>query len=86
MSILPCNCRCCRSRRGHGQSVASITVQQRIADLLAIHGSYRAAAAAPGVSLCHLHDLGTGKHVNTTESTARKLGLSTVYYIIEAQL
>jgi hypothetical protein len=52
---------------------------------MAIHGSYRAAAAATGVSLCHLHDLGTGKHVNTTESTARKLGLSTVYYVIEAQ-
>lgn len=53
------------------------TPAERIAELVALHGSYRAAAKATGVSLGHLWEIGSGRQpVETVKvGTIQKLGL-----------
>ncbi len=54
-----------------------VTPAERIAELVAEHGSLRKAAAATGVSLGHLCDIGTGRQAmeGLTVATLRKIGL-----------
>ena len=54
-----------------------ITVQERVAELVREHGSYRAAGEATGVSFTQLHGLATGRAIvnHTRIETIRKLGL-----------
>lgn len=55
----------------------SITVQQRVAELVKEYGSYRAAGKAVGVAFTQLHGIVSGRanvdHVRV--ETIRKLGL-----------
>jgi hypothetical protein len=51
-----------------------ITVQERVAELVAKHGSYRAAAEVVMIDFAALHKLGTGK-AGAGPKALRQLGL-----------
>lgn len=51
------------------------TPAERVAELVAEHGSYRAAAEASGFGLGHLHRIGAGEYKLLTWKSLEKLGL-----------
>lgn len=52
-----------------------MNLKKTASDLRALHGSYRKAAAATGISYAQLCKLATGRHKNPTTATLRKLGV-----------
>ena len=60
-------------------------LQDRVAELVATHGSYRAAAKVTGINHPYLHRLGSGEKVSPSAETLSKLGLraETIYHLAE---
>lgn len=55
-----------------------MTIQERVAELIAQHGGLRAAARATQIDHAYLHRLATGEKWQPLESTLRRLGLRKV--------
>lgn len=56
----------------------SITLQQRVGELIAQHGTLRAAARAIQVEVSYLSRLERGEKQNPSELTLRRMGLREV--------
>lgn len=54
------------------------TIQERIAELVREHGSYRAAGQATGVEFTYLNRLAHGGKTLVSEDLCRRLGLRRV--------
>lgn len=56
-----------------------ITPAERVAELVAKYGSYRAAGDATGIAFSHLCAIANGKVLHPVAKTADLLGLDIVY-------